>query len=215
MITQNFPRRLLDHLLARIQGLPYSGDEHDFTDSDRDAIILNCNRIYEHKTIRFRSTTYDAQRMEESANPRTHPDIMVLSHEDDESAFPYWHARIIGIYHFMVRQRIPGTPELTPPSRMDVLFVRWFGMDSDDGQSGWGAKRMHRIGFLPDDDSQGPAFGFLDPNVVIRMVHLIPVFSSVRANNLISGPSIANRDPHHDGEYTVYYVAMYVPVTSY
>jgi hypothetical protein len=74
---------------------------------------------------------------------------------------------------------------------------------------------MHRIGFLPDDDSQGPAFGFLDPNVVIRMVHLIPVFSSVRANNLISGPSIANRDPHHDGEYTVYYVAMYVPVTSY
>jgi hypothetical protein len=160
------------------------------------------------------STTYDAHRMEESANPRTHADIMVLSHEDNSAAFPYWHARIIGIYHFMVRQRIHGTPGLMPPSRMDVLFVRWFGMDSGDGQSGWGAQRMHTIGFLPDDDSHGPAFGFLDPNEVIRMVHLIPVFSSIRVKNLMTGPSMAIRAPHVDGEYPVYYIAMYVPHIS-
>ena len=123
MFTQDFPRHLLDHLLARIQGLPFSGDEHDFTDSDRDAIVIDHNRIYEHKTIRFMSMTYDAQRLEESANPRTHPDIMVLSHEDDKSAFPYWHARIIGIYHFMVRQRILGRQNSRPlPEWTSFLF---------------------------------------------------------------------------------------------
>jgi hypothetical protein len=50
---QEFRRRLLDHLLARIRGQPYTGDEHDFTDSDRDQIIFDHNQIYEHKIIQF------------------------------------------------------------------------------------------------------------------------------------------------------------------
>lgn len=139
---QEFRRRLLDHLLARIQGQPYTGDEHDFTDLDRDRIIIDRNRIYEHKIIRFMSTTYDARRMDESANPRTHADVIVLSHEDsseEHPAFPYWHARIISIYHVMVRQKTQGNTGLTDPIRMDVLFVRWFGLDSVGGRSGWHA----------------------------------------------------------------------------
>ena len=79
--------------------------------------------MYEHKTIRFRSTMYDACRMEESTKPHTHTDIMVLSHEDDAKAFLYWHARIIGIYHFMVCKRTEGGAGLSPPSQMDVLLV--------------------------------------------------------------------------------------------
>jgi hypothetical protein len=114
----------------------------------------------------------------------------------------------------MVRRRIPGTSELTDPLQMNILFVHWFGMDSPDGQSGWGAQWMHKVGFLPDTDAHGPAFGFLDPNKVIRMVHMIPVFSSVCVKNLITGPSMATCDPHPDGEYPVYYVAMYVPLAS-
>ena len=148
--------------------------------------------------------------MEESANPRTHADVMVLSHEDSiegRPGFPYWHARIIGIYHLMVQERTEGAG-LSPPTQMDVLFVRWFGFDSPDGQSGWRAQQMHKIGFLPDTDSQGPAFGFLDPNQVIRMVHLIPDFSSIRTKELLTGKSMAIRDPDPEGEYPVYYVAM-------
>ena len=97
--------------------------------------------MYEHKTIRFKSTTYDAHRIEESTNPQTHADVMVLSHEDgvdDRPAFPYWHARIVGIYHFMVQEKTGGAG-LAPSSQMDVLLVRWFGFDSPDGQSGWRA----------------------------------------------------------------------------
>lgn len=148
--------------------------------------------------------------MEESANPRTHADVMVLSHEDDHQAFPYWHARIVAIYHFMVRERTHEGKGLSASSRMDVLFVRWFGLDSAKGQSGWGARQMHKIGFIPDtdDDEFGPAFGFLDPNEVIRMVHLIPDYTAVRTKTLLHGESMAIQNPHSDGECPLYYVGM-------
>jgi hypothetical protein len=112
------------------------GDEHKFMDVDRDTIVIKQNQLYEHKSIRFRSTTYNACRMEEMAKPNSHTDVMVLAHEDSSEAtlaFPYWHARIVGIYHVMVRQRIPGGTMLTDVQRMDVLFVRWFGLDSISG----------------------------------------------------------------------------------
>jgi hypothetical protein len=149
--------------------------------------------------------------MEESAKPHTHADIMVLSHEEGVggcAAFPYWHARIIGIYHFMVCKRTEGEAGLSSPSQMDVLLVRWLGFDSPDRQSGWRARQLHKVGFLPDTDIHGPAFGFLDPREVIRMVHLIPDFASIRTKDLLTRQSIAILDSDLDGEYPTYYVAM-------
>jgi hypothetical protein len=211
VFEQDFRTRLLDHLYSRIKGRPYNGDEHTFMDRECDSIIIEQNRLYDHKTIRFNSTTYDAHRIEESANPQTHADIMVLSHEDGvdgRPAFPYWHARIVGIYHVMVRERTHGGAGLSAPSQMDVLFVRWFGFNSPDGQSGWGARQMHKIGFLPDTNEQGPTFGFLDPNHVICMVHLIPDFTTVCTKTLLCGDSMAIQEPHPEGECPVYYMAM-------
>jgi hypothetical protein len=214
VFEQDFWSRLVDHLYARVKGRPYDGDEHTFSNHERNNIIIEHNRIYEHKTIRFRSTTYDAQRIEEAANPRTHADVMVLSHEDGidgRPAFPYWHARIIKIFHLMVRERTDGENDeggVGPPVRMDILFVRWYGFDSPDGQSGWGARQLHRIGFLPDTDDDSHAFGFLDPNEVLQMVHLIPDFTTARTKTLLTGDSVAIPEPHAEGEYPVYYVAM-------
>ena len=77
--------------------------------------------------------------MEESAKPHK-SNVLILSHEDgtdDHPPFPYWHARVIGIYHVMVQQKTEGGHSL--PSRMDFLFVHWFGFDSPDGQSSWRA----------------------------------------------------------------------------
>ena len=142
--------------------------------------------------------------------PVTHTDIMVLSHEEGiegQHGFPYWHARIVGTYHFMVRERTGGTG-LSPPSQIDVLFVQWFGFDSPDGQSGWRAWQLHKVGFLPDTNSHGPAFGFLDSNQVIRMVHLILDFSSIHTKDLLTRKSMAIQNPHPEGEYPIYYVAM-------
>jgi hypothetical protein len=153
--------------VGHTQKLPYAGNEHEFMDVDRDTIIIEQNHLYEHKTIWFRLTTYDRSRIEEMANLCSHADVMVLAHEDNDEAapaFPYWHARIVGIYHVMVRQRVQGGATLTHAQRMDILLVRWFGLDSIGG---WCAQRLHSVGFLPDTDTLGPAFGFLDPAEVI------------------------------------------------
>ena len=70
---------------------------------------------------------------------------------------------------------------------LDFLWVRWFGRDLDHA-GGWLACRLHRIGFLHQD--QPGAFGFLDPAVVIQGVHMIPMFAYSPTSSLL-GPSIA------------------------
>jgi len=91
---------------------------------------------------------------------------------------------------------------------MDFLFVQWFGRDTTP-QSGWKAKRLIRLGFVPGNN--GSAFGFLDPNQVLRAVHLIPAFhwGCVTTKYLPQSP-IAHgiKDPDHDWQ--LYYIGMYV-----
>jgi hypothetical protein len=48
---------------------------------------------------------------------------------------------------------------------MEFLWIRWFGRDMSQ-PTGWKARRLHRIGFLPHGAPD--AFGFLDP---IRACH--------------------------------------------
>jgi len=105
--------------------------------------------------------------------------------------------------------RTESTAALSPEMRIDILFVQWFEFSSTDGNSGWRARCLHKIKFLPNDDLKGHAFGFLDPNKVIWMVHTIPDFSSDRTKELWVNPltSVA-RWAHPDGEYPIYYIAM-------
>ncbi|KAF8425401.1 hypothetical protein L210DRAFT_3421315, partial [Boletus edulis BED1] len=93
--------------------------------------------------------------------------------------------------------------------RLDVLFVRWFGRDVNY-PSGWDAKRLHRLQFL---DQEGPdAFGFLDPNSVVRGIQLIPAFEHGLTNELLPGPSQARRfqDEPTNSDWAYYYVNMFV-----
>jgi hypothetical protein len=193
---------LKDHLLARLSGQPYDGDEHTFTDTERAGIQFVNNRFYRHKVLRVNYTTYDMRRAQDSINPRTHADIMVLSHEDDPDGdvHPYWYARVIGIFHFIVRH----VGSKSEPQRMDVLWVRWFGRDLT-APGGFQKRCLHRIGFLESDDVN--AFGFLDPKEVVRAVHLIPCFADGRTSNLL-GPSIARHSSDHDWDWIYYYVSM-------
>ncbi|KAF8258692.1 hypothetical protein EI94DRAFT_1707751, partial [Lactarius quietus] len=60
------------------------------------------------------------------------------------------------------------------------------------------------------DELQGPPFGFLDPNVVIHMVHLIPVYDMGHTRKLLQMPSIADQShDHEEGEFEAYYVGMF------
>jgi hypothetical protein len=96
---------------------------------------------------------------------------MVLSHED-EKTHPFWYARVIGIFHINVEYREDDTGMYSHPTRMDFLFVRWFRWDNSP--AGWTAKRLQRLEFFDEDSPD--AYGFLDPDSVIRGIHLIPSF---------------------------------------
>jgi hypothetical protein len=166
------------------------------------------NRIYKHKVMRVNYTTYDLRRAQDSLNSRTHADIMVLSHEDEHArqshAHPYWYAQIIGIFHAMVQHRGPLSQSLEP-QHMSFLWIRWYGRDLTH-RAGWNAKRLHRVGFV--DTSDPFAFGFLDPQHVIRGVHLIPSFSHGRTGDLLQPNSIARNPAERGEDWQYYYIGM-------
>jgi hypothetical protein len=162
--------------------------------------------MYQHHVLRINYTSYDLRREQDSLNPRTHADVMVLSHEDDECAHPYWYARIIGVFHASIQfTGLVSHPAIEPEVRnMNFLWVRWFGRDLTY-KSGWKAKRLHRVGFV---DSQDPgAFGFLDPTHIIRAVHIIPGFAWGRTAALLP-PSIARSPLEKDKDWIYYYISM-------
>lgn len=153
--------------------------------------------MYRHKVLRLNYTSYDFRRCQDSSNPRTHPDVMVLSDEEDEDN-PYWYARVIGIYHVNVHLRGQST------QRINFLWVRWFGPDTNY-KSGWKAKRLPRIGFMDADDPC--AFSFIDPASIIRAVHLIPTFYLGKTNTIM-GPSIARPLSENNEDWWRYYVNL-------
>jgi hypothetical protein len=165
------------------------------------------NRIYRHKVIRINHTTYDGRRNQDSLNPRTHADFMVLAHEDDtddsSNMHPYWYGRIIGVFHACVKHTGPAS-KTSDSQQVNFLWVRWFGRDLTY-RSGFKAKRLPRIGFIDSSD----AFGFVDPREVIRGVHLIPAFAYGKTSDLLSH-SIARNPREKDLDWNYYYVNMWV-----
>ena len=133
VFCQNFIPNLKDYALCKVLGLEHDADEVNFTESQRASITFVKNRIYQHKVLRVNYTTYDMRREQDSLNPRTHANVMVLSQEDDTTAHPYWYARIIGIYHTFVLHE--SSPE---PILIEFLLIRWLGLDLD---------RTSRFGF--------------------------------------------------------------------
>ena len=54
------------------------------------------NQIYRHKTMQVNYTTYNMQHKQDTVNPYTQPDIMVLSHKDNgDSYHPYRYAHVL------------------------------------------------------------------------------------------------------------------------
>lgn len=174
-----------------------------FTQAQRNGLTFINNRIYQHKVLRVNYTTYDLRRAQDSVNPRTHADIMVLSHEDDDNAYPYWYARVVGVFHVEVQYRGSEMQDQAP-KRVDFLWVRWFARNRNL-KSGWAVRRLPCIGFYPHDEPD--AFGFINPDDVIRGVHSIPAFRFGRTTNLLP-PSIARNKSENDEDWDWYFVNM-------
>ncbi|KAH9924456.1 uncharacterized protein B0H18DRAFT_1105032 [Fomitopsis serialis] len=206
---RNFVPNLKDHLLSRLTGREYDGDEDTFGPDEHDTIQFVNDRIYLHKALRINYTTYDMRRSQDSINPRRQADVMLLApHEDDgdsqANAHPYWYARVIGIFHVNVKHR-GLLSRCKDVQRMDVLWIRWFGRDLSE-PGGFKARRLHRVGFIDSDEPN--AFGFLDPAQVLRASHLIPGFTHGKTTEYLP-PSIARQPEDNDEDYIYHYVGMF------
>jgi hypothetical protein len=184
-------------------------DDELLTPQEADSIEILGNCIYSHQRLQVNYTTYDLRRDQDSINPRSHADIMVLSQEDDTGEanwHPYWYSRIIGIFHAHVYFRgLASYPDIKPGHHtMHFLFVRWFGIETNH-RYGWRAKHLPMLSFTGTDDPD--AFGFLNPQYVIRAVHLIPAFNFGHTDTLLP-PSIARLPSEKDEDYLFYYVNM-------
>ena len=92
-------------------------------------------------------------------------DVMVLAHEDDSDTWQaYWYARIIGIFHILVRH-VGEQSTSTETWQVDFLYVHWFGQHTSSPTNCWSSKRLPHLGFLDSGDED--AYTFLDPQEVI------------------------------------------------
>lgn len=166
-VHQDFVPSLKHHLLARILHCQYDPEHPTFVDHELNEVLIVGKRLEQRFTMTVHYTTYDLRRGADKINMKGRPYVMALSHDDP--SHPYVYARVLGIYQIKVLH-----PTMTAPTSMDVLWVHWLQIDRAH-QAGWKAKRLYRVQFVPslEDD----AFGFLDPDDVIRGAHLIPCFA--------------------------------------
>ncbi|KAF8239262.1 hypothetical protein L208DRAFT_1475754, partial [Tricholoma matsutake] len=191
--------------LSHLLGHEFDGDKFQYTNEDRCTIQIIGDQIYSGKVLCINYTSYDIHRDQDSMNPHTHCDVMVLSTETGPGAHLYWYARVLGIFHAKV---IHTGPEAQNHSiqHMEFLWVRWFGMEPGYR---WGFKtaRLPKIGFIPDTDKG--AFGFLDPSLVIRGCHLVPCFANGHTSGLLHTSTLtAAHRPDELEDWANYYVMM-------
>ncbi|KAG2072207.1 hypothetical protein BDR04DRAFT_1127720 [Suillus decipiens] len=147
--------------------------------SDQDnSILFKCNQLYHHNLTRFNYTTYDVHRAQDVVNPWTpHCNIMLLKHHNDDGhSGEYCYAKVIGIHHVNV----------------------WYKPVQDHT---WDTSTLGCIHLQPLAHQN--VFGFIDPAVVLRACHIIPVFSQHQCNPGECGISPLAGDKHDWPEYYV------------
>lgn len=201
-------RKLKDHLLSRLYQYEYNGDERQFTNTERSYIhfVNNLNRVIVPKVFRVNYTSYDVRRHQDFMRPGHGCAVMTLSREDDPSTHAFWYAQVIRAFLIPVVHAAPDAHNRSQ-QLMEVLWVRWLGVQPDY-QWGFKEARLPKVGFVPDSDDD--AFGFLDPSLVIRGCHLIPVFSEGRTDSLLRHGESLTRLPGETDDWSAFYVNMWV-----
>ncbi|KAJ7617570.1 hypothetical protein B0H17DRAFT_965353, partial [Mycena rosella] len=208
---KRFIPKLKDHLLSRLVGRSFDGDEADYSEAQRDTVRIVRQQMFPVQTLRVNFTTYDMRRDQDTINPRSHPNVMVLSPETTANAHPFWYARVLGIFHLEVIH-IGAESRNGSAQHMEFLWVRWYGAEPGY-RSGFQAARLPKIGFVPDIDEY--AFGFLDPSLVLRGCHIVPAFDAGRTTDLLTihpGEATAARPVGDTDDWVNFYVIMYVQV---
>lgn len=149
------------------------------------------------RRLQIHFTTYDVRRAYDTLRPGQGGVVMLHSCEEGPDAHPFWYAQVLAAFVFHVHY---DGHEHT----MDVLLIRWLGVVPGHHWSIPRA-RLPKIGFVPESPG---AFGFIDPVLVIRACHVIPVFAEGRTDTLLQhGHSLVHANNDVD-DYVAYYVNM-------
>jgi hypothetical protein len=144
----------------------------DYTDEDRDHIIIRRNTLYRHKKLNIKYHTYDMQEDEDIIYTKNHPGIMVHS---PDAGHPYLYGRVLDLFHIEVKNNGPNA--LLPDSdagRLDMVWVHWYDLDQPHEPSGFRSLRYPSISLCKNTDPY--AHGLVHPDEIVRRVHLIPNF---------------------------------------
>lgn len=162
------------------------------------------DRIYRHAQMRVNYTTYDGRRDQDTVNPRTRADIVMLNPRED--GHPYCYARVCGIFHANVRYSGPGRKH-GKVFLIHFLWARWYERDLA-APGGFSTRRLHRLKLAGKSDPL--AFGFLDPDLVMRGCHVIPAFyhEKIKDEDIIRTVLQRPRDGDDQSDWRYYYVNM-------
>lgn len=205
---QDFLIKLKNHILHRIKAPGLATENEDYPPAERRSVIIQHNRIFRHKVLRINYTSYDIRRGQDSVNPRTRANVMIPAFDLDPdtgespSGHPYLYARILGVFHADVTLNEHLERRRVTTHTLEFLWVRWYRIDPTF-KGGFAARRLHRIQFIPEEDPD--AFGFLDPDDIIRAVHIIPAFEH---------GTIEETSGYLDEVWKYYYVNLYVYIFS-
>ena len=191
-------------MLGRLRNPGMADDGTRYATHDlKDVHIVN-DRIYDHKTMRINYNTYDLQRDYDIVNPSKHANIMTVSPLFDpvsssaSDGHPFRYARVLGIYHADIVYFSPST-QSSMAQTMEFVLVHWYRRDTSY-KAGYKRRRLHRLRLLSPEDPE--AFGFLDPDDIVRGCHLIPAF----AHGVQEGGTLPMVDEGSKQGWNFYYV---------
>ena len=193
-------------MLARLQNCEYDGEDHKYSAAEQNTVQILNNRIYLSKVLQVNFTSYDVHHEQDSMNPWTNCNVMVLSPKSGEDVHPFWYTQVLGVFHARVLHTDPAAANKSIQN-IQFLWVRWLGL-VPGRRFGFKQARLPKVGFLPHTDSL--VFGFLDPSLVLRGCHLIPAFADGKTSDLLPVMRSATRSPDEHKDWAAFYVMMYV-----
>ena len=171
-------------------------------------VVIKDDRIYTHKIMRIKYTTYDARRDEDIIHLDTEQtNVMLLNpaYSYGSPIHPFSYGKVIAILHaevaFVGDIARQGAEYVYYP--IEFLWVRWYKILPSSSNS-----ELDKVELLPIDHTG--AHSFIDPSQVLRACHIVPDFESgVRYQDGRGKSEVANDRADWDKYFIHRYVDLF------
>ena len=167
--------------------------------SDRDAnrpVFIKDDTLYEHPLLTVNYTSYNVQREHDTIHLKYGSEGILVHSPTAPGPEPWLYARVVAIYHVFI------CTEADPMAkRVELLWVRWMQREVSHLKGPNISKNYARVAYVPQSDTPGEAFGFVDPSHIIRGCHLLPIYALGRTRDRL-GTSMFR---HEKGDWRAFY----------